>query len=65
MEDMRNEYRIFVCKPEGEKPVGRPRRRWEDNIKMDLIGIVCQVWIVIIQLREQFKGWLLINLQVP
>jgi hypothetical protein len=32
----RNAYRIFVGKPEGKRPLGRPRRRWVDNIKMDL-----------------------------
>jgi hypothetical protein len=33
----RNAYRILLGKPEGKKPLGRPRRRWENNIKMDLI----------------------------
>jgi hypothetical protein len=32
----RNAYRIFVGKPEGKRPLGRPRRRWEDSIRMDL-----------------------------
>jgi hypothetical protein len=32
----REEYRVLVGKPEGRRPLGRPRRRWEDNIKMDL-----------------------------
>jgi len=32
----RGEYRLLVRKPEGKNPLGRPRRRWEDNIKMDL-----------------------------
>jgi len=36
MGDMRCEYRILVRKPEGNRPLGRPRRRWENNIKMDL-----------------------------
>jgi hypothetical protein len=35
----RNAYRIFVGKPEGKRPLGRPRRRWVDNIKMDLRNI--------------------------
>jgi hypothetical protein len=34
MEEMRNAYNIFVGKPEGERPLSRPRRRWEDNIGM-------------------------------
>ena len=36
MEQSRNAYRVLVQKPEGKRPLGRPRRRWEDNIKMDL-----------------------------
>jgi hypothetical protein len=35
----RNAYRILVGKPEGKRPLGRPRRRWVDNIKMDLVEI--------------------------
>jgi hypothetical protein len=39
MEEGRNMYRFLVGKPEGKGPLGRPRRRWEDGIKMDLKGI--------------------------
>jgi hypothetical protein len=46
--EMRNAYRLLVGKPEGERPLGRPRRRWVDNIRMDLgeMGWVCTelVW---------------------
>jgi hypothetical protein len=35
MGEKRRAYRVFVGKPEGRRPLGRPRRRWEDNIKMD------------------------------
>jgi hypothetical protein len=34
--ESRGEYRVFLGKPEGKEPLGRPRRRWEDNIEMDL-----------------------------
>jgi hypothetical protein len=37
--EMRNEYTILVGKPEGNRPLGRPRRGWEDNIKLDLTEI--------------------------
>jgi len=36
MGEWRGVYRVFVRKPEGKRPLGRPRHRWEDNIKMDL-----------------------------
>jgi hypothetical protein len=39
MRERRNAYRILVGKPEGKRPLGRPRCRWVDNIKMDLIEI--------------------------
>jgi hypothetical protein len=41
MGEKRNAYRILVGKPEGQRPLGRPRRRWVDNIKMDLREIGC------------------------
>jgi hypothetical protein len=40
MRKKRNAYRILVGKPEGRRPIGRPRRRWVDNIKMDLREIL-------------------------
>jgi hypothetical protein len=40
-EEKRNVYRLLVGKPEGERPLGRPRRRWINNIKMDLLEIEC------------------------
>jgi hypothetical protein len=39
MGEKRNACRILVGKPEGKRPLGRPRRRWVDNVKMDLIGM--------------------------
>jgi hypothetical protein len=49
-------YRVLVGRPEGKRPLGRPRRRWEDNIKMDLrgIGIDGTNWI---QLAQNRVGW--------
>ena len=46
-EQSRNVYRVLVGKPEGKIPLGRPRRRWEDNIKMDLREVGCDAgyWI--------------------
>ena len=41
MEQSRNAYRVLVGKPEGKRPLGEPRRRWEDNIKMDLREVGC------------------------
>jgi hypothetical protein len=54
----RNAYRILAGKPEGNRPLGRPRRRWEDNIKMDLreIGWVDMDWIDLAQDRDQWRA---------
>jgi len=41
MEEKRGVYRVLVGKPEGKRPLGRPRRRWGDNIKIDLQEVVC------------------------
>jgi len=43
----RGVYRGFVGKPEGKRPFGRPRHRWEDNIKMDLQKVGSMDWIVL------------------
>jgi hypothetical protein len=57
MGEKRNSYRIFVGKPDGKRPLGRPRRRWVDNIKMDLreIGWSCIDWIHLAQDRDQWR----------
>ena len=39
MEDWRGVHKVSVGKPEGKRPLGKPRRRWEDNIKMDLLEV--------------------------
>jgi len=41
IDEMRDVYRVLVGKPEGKRPLARPRRRWEDNIKMDLQEVGC------------------------
>jgi hypothetical protein len=53
MGEKRNVYRLLVRKPEEKRPVGRPRRRWRDNIKMDLLEIGLNVvgWIGLAQDR--------------
>jgi 3-oxoacyl-ACP reductase-like protein len=55
MGEKRNTYRILVGKSEVKRPLGRPRRRWEDNIKMNLteIGWVSMDWINLAQDRNQ------------
>jgi hypothetical protein len=55
MEEKRNAYRILVGNLEGKRPLGRPRRRWVDNIKMDLrdIGWDSMDWIDLAQNRDQ------------
>jgi hypothetical protein len=69
MGEERGVYRVLVGRPEGKRPLGRPRCRWEDNIKMDLreIGIDKEN---LIRLAQDRVGWLafvntLRNLQVP
>jgi hypothetical protein len=54
MGETKNAYRILVGKPEGKRPLGRPKRRWVDNIKMDLreIGWDCMDWIELVQDRD-------------
>jgi hypothetical protein len=53
----RGVYRILVGRPEGKRLLGRPRRRWEDNIKMDLreIGIERANWIQLAQDKVQWR----------
>jgi hypothetical protein len=59
MGEGRNFYRVLVGKPEGKRPLGRPRRRWEDGIKMDLEEIGWGVWIGFTWLRIGTVGRLL------
>jgi hypothetical protein len=59
MGENRTAYRILVRKPEGKGPLGRHRRRWEDNIKIDLRKIGWVVWTGLIWLRIWTGGGLL------
>jgi hypothetical protein len=59
MGEVRGAYNILVGRPEGRRPLGRPRRRWEDNIKMDLREIVLGMWIGFIGLKIGTGGELL------
>ena len=56
-------------KPEGKRPLGRPRRRWEDNIRMDLqeVGLGYEDWIGLAQDRDEWRGLVsaVRNLRVP
>jgi hypothetical protein len=65
----RGVYRVLVGRPEGKRPPGRPRRRWEDNIKMDLgeIGIDKANWIQLAKDRVQWRAFVntIMNLRVP
>jgi hypothetical protein len=69
MGEKSNAYRILVGKPEGRRPLGRPRRRWVDNIKMDLreIGWGGMDWIDLTQDRDRWIALVntVMNLRVP
>jgi hypothetical protein len=62
-------HRLLVGKPNGKRPIGRHRRRREDNIKMDLqkVGIVGGDWMELVQVRDRWRGLVstVKNLRVP
>jgi hypothetical protein len=68
MEDTRGLYRVLVGKPEGKRPLGRPRRR-QDNIKMNLQNVGCggMDWIDVAQDRDSWRALVktVMNLRVP
>jgi hypothetical protein len=69
MGEGRGVYRVLVGKPEGKRPLGRPRLRWEDNIKMDLQEVQCggMDWIELAQDKDRWRTLVnaVINLRVP
>ena len=58
MGEDRGVQRVLVGKPEGKRPLGRPKRRWEDNIKMDLweVGCGCVDWMELAQNRDRWRA---------
>jgi len=69
MGEGRGVYRILVGKPEGRRPLGRPRRRWEDNIRMDLreVGCGCVDWMELARDRDRWRALMsaVMNIRVP
>jgi len=69
MGEGRGVYRVLVGKPEGKRPLGKPRCRWEDNIKMDLQEVGCGVmdWIELAQDRDRWLALVnaVMNIWVP
>jgi hypothetical protein len=69
MGEGRGVYRVLVGKPEGRRPLGRPRRRCEDNVIMDLqeVGYGCEDWIGLAQDRDRWQALVsaVRNLRVP
>jgi hypothetical protein len=69
MGERRGVYRVLVGKPEGRRPLGRPRRRWEDDNKMDLQDVGCGVmdWIELAQDKGRWRALVnaVMNLWVP
>ena len=69
MEQFRNAYRVLLGKPESKRRLGRQRRRWEDNIKMDLWEVGCDPrdLIALAEDRDQWRAYVraVMNLRVP
>ena len=69
MEEGRSAFKILIDKSTGKRPLGRPRRRWEDNIRMDLekIGIIAGNWVDSAQDRNYWRALVnaALNFRVP
>ena len=69
MEEGRGVHKVLVGKPEGKRPLGRPRHRWEDNIKMNLqeVGRSCGDWMGLAQDRDRWLALVstVMNFRVP
>ena len=69
MGEGRGVYRVLVGKHEGKRPLGRPRSRWEDNIRMDLreVGCGCVDWMELAHDRDRWRALVraVMNLRVP
>ena len=69
MEEGRDVKKVLVGKPDGKRPLGTPRRRWEDNIKMDLqeVGRPCGDWMELAQDRDRWRALvcMVMNFRVP
>jgi len=65
----RGVYRVLLAKPEGRRPLGRPRHRWVDNIRLDLQEVGCEYmdWIELVQDRDRLRTLVsaVMNLRVP
>ena len=69
MEQSRNSHRVLVGKPEGKRPLGRPKRIWEDNIKMDLMKVFYDPgdYKDLVEGRDQWRAYVraVMNLRIP
>jgi hypothetical protein len=69
MGEGRSVYRVLVGKPEGKRPLGRPRRRWDDDVRMDVQEVGCGFWdwIGLAQDRDRWRALVsaVRNLRVP
>ena len=67
--ERRGVYGVLVRKPEGKRPLGRPRRKWDDNIKKDFQDVGCEGmdWIDVAQDRDRWRALMnaALNLRVP